>query len=239
MQEPAYKFPEDFFSDIQPVIRNLLETLSLTTPLTITQLEPYMTKSLIHQFLPNHNSILGRGGRIEYLGSNCNIQNISIKPKLTNINFTYGPYPAPEGTIQQQWFSLITLVIDKQDQEFRSYMEQKMIMQKSMDEGCYMRIDTDLQVDINLCIYNKLNQCVLSDSRKKISVQFISPHFLSADEIFTMNKDGSWKLAWDWRISDIDGLVVSNAKDNELLLGDGNLKIDWTRIENSNKDQSA
>lgn len=48
---------------------------------------------------------------------------------------------------------------------------------------------------------------ILCDRRQNVNIEFISPHFGKWDEIFVLREDGTWKLKWEWRVSDIDYLM--------------------------------
>jgi hypothetical protein len=253
LQEPAYLFPEDFYSDAAFTLNGLFKTLnSLSDNTRVDSLQPYMLRGLLDYIIPANQDIQQRGGSIQYMFPKLNdvdqYYDINDAPfhkyiQLQNINFTYGPYPAPQGYIAQAWYSIVTLVIPQEQAAFKSYNAQKDILKIAMDQGVYIRIDCTVNLPIEFKITNQNGATILKDRRQKFDIQFISPHFGPYDEIFIpvnttehtttpttpTRKDAAWKLAWKWRVSDMDYLVASNASQADLLLSPRTPQIDWFR----------
>ena len=104
LHEPAYMFPEDFYTDVRHVLKDLFSTLN-RADITRESLRPFMLRQLVDAYFPDHEDILSRNGRIEYDVSELE----SCDVKLSDINLTYGPYPVPEGYIAQAWYLPLSL----------------------------------------------------------------------------------------------------------------------------------
>eukprot|EP00842_Homolaphlyctis_polyrhiza_P005359 jgi/Hompol1/5824/HPOL_004729-RA len=130
--------------------------------------------------------------------------------RLKSVHLTYGPYPSPPDYVAQDWFSFIRLMIPAIDSEFESHPRQKEILKAAEDDGVYIRANVVIDGDLEFVLTdNASGMPLLRDRRSRIEIQFISPHFTPWDEIFEIQpSNGEWRLRWNWRISDIDGLLA-------------------------------
>ncbi|KAJ3083090.1 hypothetical protein HK102_001265 [Quaeritorhiza haematococci] len=153
-------------------------------------------------------------------------EGIPLDIRVTGVNFTYGPYPPPPDHVVQNWWNFVNLVIPKEDSFFKSYPDQKRVMQRAMDEGVYIKVDTVLEAHVEFVLWDENGGAgampLMRDRRKRIEIQFVSPHFNPWDEIFELDERGKWRLRWQWRVSDIDHLVRSAMPE-----ADDSPKIDW------------
>lgn len=102
----------------------------------------------------------------------------------------------------------MTLIVPRDNDQFISYNHQKEIMKKASDQGVYMRISTEISSKISFILTSiETGEVTFQDDREVFNVEFVSPHFNPWDEIFDLQEDGSWKLKFFWRISDIDGVL--------------------------------
>ena len=124
-------------------------------------------------------------------------------------------------------YSLLTLVIPSERQLFKSYADQKNILSIAEEEGVFMKIDVTVHIPLEFTLTDPECTNALVDKRSCFHLQFISPHFCPSDPLFTLDSKGHWRLAWQWRISDMDHLVLSHAKDKEILMNPKSPQIDW------------
>jgi hypothetical protein len=213
----SYDFPSQFLEDVTIVTKDVFKTLS--NPETAGNEEalyPLMMRGLSQQYAAGYRTLASQGETVEY--------NIKSKPKLrvTGFHFTYGPYPAPPKYVAQNWVNIITLVIPEEDSMFISQPHQKRLMKKAQDDGCYMKIDVQATMDIEFVVKDKNDIPIIRDKRDRVDLQFVSPHFTPWDEIFDLQADGTWRLRWAWRLSDIDHLLAGRAAPRK-----NGAKIDW------------
>lgn len=135
-------------------------------------------------------------------------------PSITSVSITYGPNPIPPEYTTQKWF-FYNLIIPESQSQFTSYPDQKALLKQAQDQGVVIEVNVKCHVKsgIKVEIWDKVkNVPVVVDTRHVFDVVFTSPHFNPWDEIFLLDSDGTWKLAWDWRIVDLDGLVKTWSK---------------------------
>ena len=100
-------------------------------------------------------------------------------------------------------------MLPKSDINFESYQHQKQLLENATKEGVYIRIQTLVDIDVDFTLFDRNGDIpLIKDKRKQMEIEFISPHFNPWDELFIPQEDGNWKLNWQWRISDIDGLIA-------------------------------
>ncbi|KAJ3307599.1 hypothetical protein HDU76_004512 [Blyttiomyces sp. JEL0837] len=200
-----YELPDDFVPDANRITKNLL--VSLTDPSILNNddaMYNLMLRNLSRRFVDGYKSMIERGHTPKLL--------IKGEPRvrITSLYFTYGPYPAPETYVHQEWLNMLCLVIPEQDSEFISHPHQKKVMNKAMDDGVFIKIRTHVDVDMEFVVSDQNDIPYIRDKRKSLEVEFISPHFTPWDEIFDHVEGGDWKLKWDWRVSDVDGLLANS-----------------------------
>ena len=165
------------------------------------ELDDYMISSLADNFVSGTESLKENDMRVEFVWHQ--------QPTITvdGFYFTYGPFPPPKDYVNQDWLDFITYVVPKEDADFHSQPRQQEIAKAAAKEGCYIRIDTIVDCDLEFVVKSYLSDIpLLRDRRIRMGVSFMSPHFDPWDEIFTLQEDQSWKLRWNWKISDIDGV---------------------------------
>ncbi|TPX67246.1 hypothetical protein SpCBS45565_g03932 [Spizellomyces sp. 'palustris'] len=219
LNHPTYDFPDQFCEDVSIVTEELFKALSAPDRAGDEEsLRTVMVKAVADRFAAGYRTLLSQGKRVEFL--------LNGKPKITvtGLHFTYGPYPAPtSGYVAQQWWSLIELVIPEEDSTFSSHPRQKEIMQRAMDDGVYFKVDVRVDLDVEFVVTDvKSDMPLIRDRRRRVELQFISPHFSPWDEVFELDAAGEWKLRWQWRISDVDWIVESMMPKVEPKH-----KIDW------------
>ncbi|TPX56653.1 hypothetical protein PhCBS80983_g04391 [Powellomyces hirtus] len=218
LNHPTYDFPDQFCDDAAAVTQQLFETLSDPQRAADEEaLRPVLVKAVADRFAHGYRAMLAQGNRIEFV--------LKSKPKVTvtGTHFTYGPYPAPQGYIAQQWWSLIELIIPEEDGVFTSHPRQKEIMQRAMDDGVFFKVDVRVDCDLESIVTDERSGMpIIRDTRRQLDLQFISPHFTPWDEVFELDSQGEWKLRWQWRISDVDWIVESM-----MPKVDRKHKIDW------------
>jgi hypothetical protein len=107
----------------------------------------------------------------------------------------------------QQWFDFLTINLPEQHSIFHSHQRQNELLKIAKSQGVHFKINTTIQCDLQFAIFNKNDLPLVRDQRDFINVDFTSPHFTPFDEIFVLQGDGSWRLCWDWKIVDIDGVA--------------------------------
>jgi hypothetical protein len=205
----AYPFPEAFEEQAKETARDLLIKLSDPESATsVDSLREIMIKTLAEQLVPEHVKLANMGAQISFEPRGpMGLADLPIKIKTKLIRFVYGPYPVPHGYTMQIWADYLILVIPEDQNEFHSYTHQVELERRTMEEGVYMRVDTEASLDVDFVVKDHDGQELIRDHRPTIDLQFVSPHFTPWDEIFALQPDGNWKLAFDWKISDIDYLL--------------------------------
>ncbi|KAJ3022738.1 hypothetical protein HKX48_005365 [Thoreauomyces humboldtii] len=205
LNHPTYDFPTQFNDDAAQVTKRMIGALSDPTRAGDPQvLKEFMVGAVAERFAAGHRSMTENGARIGYV--------LKGEPKIavTGTHFTYGPYPVPAGYVGQQWWSLIELVIPREDEVFTSHPRQQQIMRRAMDDGVYFKVDVRCDLDVEFVVTDeRTGMPLLRDTRRRVELQFVSPHFTPWDEVFELDGDGEWMLRWNWRVSDIDWLVES------------------------------
>lgn len=207
LKEDVYHVPLQLQEDAARVIETAFETLNSDKVTELEGLNGLMLQSLAEEFIAGNKRMVDDGIKVNFISH--------TKPKVTieGYYFTYGPFPIPDNYVPQSWLDFITFVIPIEDADFESHPKQNEITAKAANEGCYFRIDTRVDWDLEFVLTCTTTDVVLvRDRRKILNVSFLSPHFTPWDEIFHLQKDGRWKLAWDWKISDIDSLLASRIK---------------------------
>ncbi|RKO99892.1 hypothetical protein CXG81DRAFT_27370 [Caulochytrium protostelioides] len=208
---PAYAFPDDFLDDARAVVSRAFALLSdRHASCRADLLRQCMTGGLAAQFAAAHTSLAEQGLAVRFrVGSSDDGERVDARVRrctLTGLKFTYGPYPVPPGYIAQDWYTLITLVLPATEAAFGSYARQQALMQAAMEDGVYMRVDARCQLDLAVEVYEVATGRIVERGarRKTLDVQFTSPHYTPWDEIFALDDAGHWRLAWQWRLTDID-----------------------------------
>ena len=124
--------------------------------------------------------------------------------RVNKLQFFYGPCPIPEDYVVQTWFELISIALPAEEAIFESHGRQTALLKRAEEQGCYFRIHTTIDVDLEFSLFNENGLPLLRDRRSFVDVVFTSPYFNPYDEIFELNEDGTWKLGFKWRIVDID-----------------------------------
>lgn len=205
LQEPAYHFPGDFYQDAETQLRSLFQTLAdhQHDPIDPSRLAPFMLKRLYEPWIQGHTHILSKGGSCTF-ETPTGIQDMPLSITITNIHCTYGPYPVPDGYVAQDW-GVMTLVIPKEEAEFKNYVHQKQLEKTAQTQGVYITIDTRVEMPLVFKV-DCGNKNIVQDERTVFDFQFVSPHFGPWDEIYEWTED-KWKLRWNWRISDMDFMI--------------------------------
>ncbi|KAJ3181367.1 hypothetical protein HDU85_003681 [Gaertneriomyces sp. JEL0708] len=231
LQYPSYDFPDQFCTDGSLVISDLFKLLSDSNVAGDPEkLRTVMVKSLADRFAAGFRTLQDRGRSVSFT--------LKSKPKITvtGLHFTYGPYPAPSDYVIQKWWTLISLVIPSSSSHFISYPHQKEVMQKAMDDGVYFKIDTRVSLDVEFCITDDVSGIpIVRDRRKRVEVQFASPHFTPWDEVFRLREDGEWELRWEWRVSDLDWVVESLLGGQNEVGSAGNGKMQAVPVQLADK----
>lgn len=119
------------------------------------------------------------------------------------------------GLVVCSYLGFLSVVTSRQNHDFVSHPDQKKVLKEATDAGCYIRVNAIVDANIEFTV-SKDGIPILKDSRKSIQLEFISPHFTPWDELFDLQPDGSWKLKWNWRVSDIDGILAGRLSEVSL-----------------------
>ncbi|KAJ3020447.1 hypothetical protein HKX48_000786 [Thoreauomyces humboldtii] len=205
LQHPTYDFPTQFCTDASVIAQNLFALLSDPQRASDSEvLRKRMVKALADRFAAAQRSVTEKGQCVTF-----HVRGIP-KVTVTGTHFTYGPYPVPAGYVCQKWWSLIELVVPEEDQVFTSHVRQKEVMQRAMDDGVIFKIDVRVDVDLDFVLTEAdTGKVLLRDTRRKMDLQFITPHFTPEDEVVELGDGGERALAWQWRVSDVDWIVES------------------------------
>ncbi|KAJ3306025.1 hypothetical protein HDV03_000562 [Kappamyces sp. JEL0829] len=198
-----YAWPWQFQVDTNKVLLEAFATLSHPEQsLQLDRLRPLLIDGLAQTFVSSNARL--RDQDVTATWSWTQAPKISVE----GFYFTYGPFPPPPDYVGQDWIDQLTYVIPKEDAEFTSHPRQKEIIAQAAKAGCFVRVDTKVDWDVTFCLKTRSsNLPLLKDSRSSFSVSFMSPHFDPWDEIFVLQPDESWKLAWTWKLCDIDGVA--------------------------------
>jgi hypothetical protein len=196
-KDEAYLFPFQFESDATQIVKNCFDQLSTNDAGKEEILEQFMVDGLVKKYALGYQSLSRESKVPSYL-----LHSLS-GIKLTGMHFTYGPFPPPDSYVGQQWFDLITIMLPKQYAEFESHPRQKQLMEQAEAEGCHVRIDTTVELDLEFVLSNAQGLPLLRDRRSFIDISFTSPHFTPWDQIFDLDLEGNWKLNWSWKIANI------------------------------------
>jgi hypothetical protein len=110
------------------------------------------------------------------------------------------------GLVNYGNLDILTLIIPQSDKHFESHPQQKRVLKEAMDKGVFIRVKTLVHLDVEFILFNEQGAPIIRDRRTTLEMEFVSPHFSPWDEIFDLQSDGTWKLKWNWRISDIDNI---------------------------------
>lgn len=203
LKDDAYEFPFKFQEDVAKTVKEAFSALS--NPETASEentLGQYMTRGIAGQFVTGYHNFKQKNQSVEFKISK------PINVVVTGAHLYYGPFPVPEGYVAQNWLGFLTLIIPGEYSNFENHTRQKELLKSASDEGVYFRIDTIIETDIEIIVTDDSTGLpVLRDRRTRFGVTFTSPHFTPWDEIFDLQPDYSWKLKWDWKISDVDGVL--------------------------------
>lgn len=200
---PGYDFPRQFLDEAAVVADEIFHILSDKEKQTSKQeLSQVMTALLADAFAKGNQELRASDQIPQW--------KIDGKPKLSlrGVHLTFGPYPPPQGYVFQHWWSIMSLIVPKEDAEFISHQQQKRILKEAQEQGIFMRINVRLMNHIEfVCL--KQGQEVFKDRRHYVDLEFMSPHFNPWDELHYLDSDGEWNLNWKWRLSDVDFLLQS------------------------------
>ncbi|KAJ3256390.1 hypothetical protein HK103_005519 [Boothiomyces macroporosus] len=203
LKDDAYEFPFKFQEDVAKTVKEAFSALS--NPETASDentLGQHMTRGIASQFVTGYHNFKQKNQSVEFKISK------PINVVVTGAHLYYGPFPAPEGYVAQNWLGFLTLIIPGEHSNFENHTRQKELLKSASDEGVYFRIDTIVETDIEIIVTDDSTGLpVLRDRRTRFGVTFTSPHFTPWDEIFDLQPDYSWKLKWDWKMSDVDGVL--------------------------------
>ncbi|KAJ3199763.1 hypothetical protein HK099_003023, partial [Clydaea vesicula] len=203
LKKPTYDFPYYFYDDIKEVI----EELFLVDLVSGTSECNTMVKSLNNIFAFEFMELKKNNITLEFdFKTEDNIPEFNTR--LVQVLCTYGAYPIPPGYVAQVW-PTYTLVVPEEELLFKSYDYQKKLQKIAMDEGVYIKVDTQLTFTngVEFILRDKNGTVFFRDYRKRIDVQFCTPHFTPWDEIYELDSEGNWQLRFKWRVSDIDYLI--------------------------------
>ncbi|KAJ3036362.1 hypothetical protein HDV00_002778 [Rhizophlyctis rosea] len=272
LHHPTYMFPDQLYDDVRSLLAELLPILS--HPATAS--DPSALHSLMVAPLANRFALtteqLYRQGEGASIALKLHTPPNKLKVRLTNLDFTYGPYPAPADYIAQRWVDMLTLMIPQEDARFMSAQRQKEVMKNAMDDGCFIRATVKVEGDLELILRSPPNSSspssssddalpeppspsslpppaqtsltttstdtslatphesfipLLRDRRRSFTLQLVSPHFTPWDELFVLDENNEWQVAWRWRISDVDGLMEGEKR--EEYRRQGKVAIDYSK----------
>jgi hypothetical protein len=196
-KDEAYPFPFQFEKDAVRIVKECFLQLSADKADNEEFLKSIMVEGLAKKYVEGFKSLRQDSKVPSYL-----LHSVSGM-KINGMHFTYGPFPPPEGYIGQEWFDLITIMLPKEDAVFESHPRQKQLMERAEGEGCHIRIDTTVELDLEFVLSNAQSLPLLRDRREFVDISFTSPHFTPWDTIFDLDADGNWKLNWNWKIANI------------------------------------
>jgi hypothetical protein len=201
-KDEAYPFPYQFEADASKIITNCLKLLSSEQGAIPAKLQEFMVDGMVNRYKAGTDQLIETDKAPSYVfHSSPNI-------RINAMHFTYGPFPPPENYVSQKWLDFMTIMLPKDEAIFESHPRQNELMKNAENEGCYLRIDTTAEFDIEFVISNSQGLPFLRDRRSFLDVSFTSPHFNPWDIIFDLQSDGTWKLNWDWKIVNIDTKYV-------------------------------
>ena len=163
-----------------------------------------MTGLLADSFCKGNKSLVDQDLFPEWL--------VSGKPRLSlrGVHLTFGPYPPPPDHVIQHWWSIMSLIVPKEDSEFISHLQQKRVLKEAQENGIFMRLNVRLMNNVEFRVVNSQSSEILfSDKRNFVDLEFMSPHFNPWDELQELDQEGEWNLKWNWKLSDIDFLLQS------------------------------
>jgi hypothetical protein len=197
-KDEAYPFPYQFETDAADIVTNCFSLLSSPQAADSTKLEKYMVEGLVNKYRQGFINLEKTDRVPSYV--------LHSKPKvrLNSMHFAYGPFPPPKDYIGQEWFDFITILLPKEDAHFESHPRQNQLLEQAEGQGCHVRIDTTIEMDIEFVLSNTQSLPLLRDRRQFLDISFTSPHFTPWDTIFDLQPDGTWKLNWDWKIANIN-----------------------------------
>ncbi|KAJ3270929.1 hypothetical protein HDV01_007326 [Terramyces sp. JEL0728] len=203
LKDDAYEFPYKFQEDVAATVKEVFAALSNPQFAPDSDhLIQYMTKGICSKFIAGYHTLKQKKQSVEFQITK------PINVVVTGAHLYYGPFPVPEGYAAQNWLGFLTLNIPEEYSHFENHNAQKELLKAASDEGVYFRIETIIETDIEIIVTDDTTGLpVLRDRRTRFGVTFTSPHFTPWDEIFDLQPDYTWKLKWDWRISDVDGLL--------------------------------
>jgi hypothetical protein len=206
LRNDAYNFPDQFNADALEVFNESVQKLSVKGGPSQDDLEQLMDPGLASLYCRGLADLREHGQSIAFVTKS--------KPllRINQIDFTYGPLPVPEDHIAQNWFNYITLIIPKDQSQFKTHQHQNYLLEQAGKIGCSFRLDCTIKLDLEFVLSNENELPLLRDQRSSIQVTFTSPHFNPWDEIFNLQEDGTWKLAFRWKIVDIDDVYKEHAR---------------------------
>ena len=205
LKDDAYNFPKQFNLDSAKVFVDTLDAL----PTNESKLKDLMTMELYELYAKGLSRLASKKETISFEFHS------EPKVRVNKLHFYYGPSPIPENYITQNWLDLISITLPQEDAVFESHGRQSELMQRAEKEGCYFRIDTTIDVDLEFTLFNENGLPLIRDCRSFVDVEFTSPHFTPFDEIFDLQEDGTWKLGFPWRIVDIDRVFAQSQINKE------------------------
>lgn len=205
----AYSFPTDFIRDAAVTLENAFSALNSfpsdsSDEIWMDRLSPWMVDGLSKRFLSGNRALRSQHH------SACLLPAHSWQHSLvlSDIHITHGPMPAPADYVAQDWFPFYRLMIPSSDAGLEGHPAQKQVLKQAKDDGVFIRVTCVLDCPVELVICDTATQIpVLRDTRKRVSFEFVSPHFEPTDEIFDIMPDGSFRLGWNWKLCDIDSLM--------------------------------
>ncbi|KAI8892810.1 hypothetical protein BC833DRAFT_610595 [Globomyces pollinis-pini] len=212
LNDEYYDFPFRFYDDVVIILHNFFETLSNPNKYDHDHLSTLMTKGLANQFIDGLQLSKSMGQFPKF------VLHSQPKVRLRGVHFTYGPYPVPSNYCPQEW-DYITIMVPEEDAQFTSYKKNHQLLKEAMDQGCYFRIKATIDCDLEFAIIDSKSDIpLMRDRRKSFDMTFTSPHFTPWDTIFELDEGGKYRLAWDWRISDVDYRLEKQSKESEDTL---------------------
>ncbi|KAI8909486.1 hypothetical protein BC831DRAFT_517813 [Entophlyctis helioformis] len=231
LHHPHYEFPKHFIRDAGDTVMALLNALGDTRGAGDAEtLEPVMVRGLARMYADGYRSLAAKGQTPSFLigdtvvgGSGASDRDGSsaasskalgearkkMAVRLRGIHLTYGPYPVPHDYVAQDWFSFFRINVPREDSEFESHPRQKEVLKTAQDDGVFIRAKVVVDLPLEFVLTDTVSGIpLLRDRRDRIEVELVSPHFTPWDDVVIGSEINGWRLAFAWRVSDIDGLMA-------------------------------